>query len=69
MAITAIGDEIDGEIRLRCIKGQPEPPHYTLNELKQLAREYVSEAVNRTTDQLVLSLFLAWLAQRERGKE
>lgn len=48
-------------------RATPRPsPSYTLAEIKQLAREYVDEAVNRTTDQLVLSLFLAWLAQREK---
>ena len=42
------------------------PPSYTLEEIEALAREYVDEAVNRTTDQLVLSLFVQWLARKER---
>lgn len=47
---------------------KPSPPSYTLAEIEQLARTYTTEAANRTTDELVLSLFLTWLAKREQGK-
>lgn len=45
-------------------------PSYTLAEIEQLAREFVADAeTNRYDKRLIISIFLAWLAKRERGKE
>lgn len=59
------GDNYDG-LRITTQQGRMSPSRlYTLAEIEGLAKEYVSEAANRTTDQLVLSLWLAWLKKRE----
>lgn len=65
----------------RCLCGERDmfnrkimqPPRYTLAELKQLTDEWIiGLQVGETEDRVMrwrFSTFLAWLAQREQGKE
>lgn len=59
----------NGDTAMRYHNHQPSQM-YTLTEIEQLAREYVKDCrIENSYDiPLSLSLFLTWLAKRERGK-
>lgn len=67
-----IWDKNTGKIGPALVKVSSSPS-YTIDEIKQLARESVEQSDTTNDDKiimrLVLSRFLAWLAKREQGKE
>lgn len=61
----------DGDTAMKYHNHEPSPRSYTVGQMKDYADRFVrlNPVRNDLTPELCLSIFLAWLAKREQGKE
>lgn len=60
----------DGDTAMRYHNHDPLPRSYTLDEIKLLAMEFVDDdSADNFERQLLLSVFIEWLQQREKEGE